>query len=173
MQNIVNNFVSGIILLFEKPFQIGDFIELADKKGKIQDIGIRSSKMLTQQGGQVIIPNADLIANRFVNWTINSVYIKSEMTLKINIAADMNKVTQIIREEFTKSADAVKGSKPEVVINSLSADTAELKMMIWISSIYMWNRNLKAGYLTDLSTVLQPNRSRSCRPVIHRYWYQG
>lgn len=67
MQNIVNNFVSGIILIFEKPFQIGDFVELADKKGKIQDIGIRASKMLTQQVSEVIIPNGDLISNRFTN----------------------------------------------------------------------------------------------------------
>ncbi|WP_419698783.1 mechanosensitive ion channel family protein [Mucilaginibacter sp. NFX135] len=136
MQNIVNNFVSGIILIFEKPFQIGDFVELADKKGKIQDIGIRSSKMLTPQGGQVIIPNADLISNRFVNWTTGTAYIKSEILFKVNIAADIALVTKIVREELERSTDYVKGGEPEIIINSIAADAVELKVMLWISSVY-------------------------------------
>lgn len=136
MQNIVNNFVSGIILIFEKPFQIGDFVELADKKGKIQDIGIRASKMLTQQGAEVIIPNGDLISNRFTNWTINSAYVQSEIVLKINISSDIEKVSGIITEEIGKSDVLVKDEKPEILINSISADTIELSILIWISSVY-------------------------------------
>jgi small-conductance mechanosensitive channel len=136
MQNIVNNFVSGIILIFEKPFQIGDFIELADKKGKIQDIGIRASKMLTQQGSEVIIPNGDLISNRFTNWTINSAYVQSEIVLKVNISSDIEKVSGIITEEIGKSDVLVKDEKPEILINAISADTIELHIHIWISSVY-------------------------------------
>ena len=136
MQNIVNNFVSGIILIFEKPFQIGDFVELADKKGKIQDIGIRASKMLTQEGSEVIIPNGDLISNRFTNWTTNSAYVKSEIVLKVAIATDLELVTTIIQEEIEKAEDAVKGNPPAVLINAIGADTAELRILIWITSIY-------------------------------------
>jgi len=136
MQNIVNNFVSGIILIFEKPFQIGDYIELADKKGKIQDIGIRASRMLTQQGAEVIIPNGDLISNRFTNWTINSAYVQSEIIMKVSIATDLDKVTNIITEEIAKSDVLVKSEKPDILINSISADTVELRILIWISSIF-------------------------------------
>jgi len=136
MQNIVNNFVSGIILIFEKPFQIGDFVELGDKKGKIQDIGIRASRMLTQQGSEVIIPNGDLISNRFVNWTINSAYIKSEILFKVNIASDINAVIQIIQEEGVKAEETVKNMPPEILINSIAADAVELRILMWVSSIY-------------------------------------
>jgi potassium efflux system protein len=136
MQNIVNNFVSGIILIFEKPFQIGDFVELADKKGKIQDIGIRASKMLTQQGSEVIIPNGDLISNRFTNWTINTANVKSEILLKVAITADLAAVTKIIKEEIEQAEDAVKNAVPDILINSIGADTIELRILIWISSIY-------------------------------------
>jgi potassium efflux system protein len=137
MQNIVNNFVSGIILIFEKPFQIGDFIELADRKGKIQDIGIRSSKMLTPQGSQVIIPNADLISNRFVNWTVNSAYVKSELLLKFSPAAEFNMARKIIMEEVAGSKHVVKNIPPDILINSVAADTIELKVLSWITSIYI------------------------------------
>lgn len=136
MQNIVNNFVSGIILIFEKPFQIGDYIELIDKKGKIEDIGIRSSRMLTQQGAEVIIPNADLITNRFVNWTVNTANIQSELSVKVNMAADMAAVSQIVQEEINKLDTTVKNIPPQLLINSIAADTIELKILVWISSIY-------------------------------------
>jgi small-conductance mechanosensitive channel len=136
MQNIVNNFVSGIILLFEKPFQIGDFVELADKKGKIEDIGIRASKMLTQQGGEVIIPNGDLISNRFTNWTVNTAAIQSEIVLKVGAGTDLDKVGNIISEEIGKSEAILKNEKPEVLINSIGGDSVELRILIWIKSVY-------------------------------------
>jgi potassium efflux system protein len=136
MQNIVNNFVSGIILIFEKPFQIGDFVELGDKKGKIQDIGIRASKMLTQQGSEVVIPNGDLISNRFTNWTINSANVQSEIILKVAITSDIAAVTKIIQEEIGEDTAAVQGSAPEILINSIGGDAVELRILIWISSIY-------------------------------------
>src|SRR5690606_10201660 len=69
LQNVINNFVSGIILVFEKPFKIGDYVELADKKGQVMEIGIRSSTLLTDEGARVIIPNGDLLSGRLVNWT--------------------------------------------------------------------------------------------------------
>jgi small-conductance mechanosensitive channel len=137
MQNIVNNFVSGVILIFEKPFQIGDFIELADKKGKIQDIGIRSSKMLTQQGSQVIIPNGDLISNRFVNWTLNSANVQSEIILKINMSADLKAANEIIEDEIGKSDEAIHSIAPQILINSLAADAIELRILVWINSVYV------------------------------------
>ncbi|GAB2687045.1 hypothetical protein GCM10027037_06450 [Mucilaginibacter koreensis] len=137
MQNIVNNFVSGIILIFEKPFQIGDYVELADKKGKIQDIGIRSSRMLTQQGSEVIIPNGDLLSNRLVNWTLNSAYVKSELLFKVNIATDIDAISKIIEEEIDKLDDTVKNMPPEVLINSVAGDAVELRVLVWISNIYV------------------------------------
>jgi potassium-dependent mechanosensitive channel len=136
MQNIVNNFVSGIILIFEKPFQIGDFVELADKKGKIQDIGIRASKMLTQQGSEVVIPNGDLLSNRFTNWTINSAYVKSEILIKIPIGVDLDKVSGIIKEEIEKAEQRVDNAEPEVLVNNVGGDAVELRIIIWLSSIY-------------------------------------
>ncbi|ADY51121.1 MscS Mechanosensitive ion channel [Pseudopedobacter saltans DSM 12145] len=136
MQNIVNNFVSGIILIFEKPFHIGDYIELADKKGKIKDIGIRSSRMITQQGAEVIIPNADLLSNRFVNWTTNKAYVKSEIILKVNSETDIETIRKIVEEEVGQAKGVVKKMAPEVLINNISADAIELKILVWINNIY-------------------------------------
>ncbi len=136
MQNIVNNFVSGIILIFERPFQIGDFVELADKKGKVLDIGIRASRMLTPQGSELIVPNGDLLSGRLVNWTLSNNYLKTEFLLKICNEADVSIVKKIIEEEVAKSEDAVKNTESEILFNAVGADNIELKVQVWINNIY-------------------------------------
>ncbi|GAB3882984.1 mechanosensitive ion channel family protein [Spirosoma agri] len=136
MQNIVSNFVSGIILIFEKPFQIGDYVELADRKGRIQTIGIRSSKMVTIQGSEVIIPNSDLLSNRLVNWTSGETYLKTELTLKLSADTDLQAVRQLITDEVSKLEAAIVNKAPEILLTAISADSVELKVLVFIRSIY-------------------------------------
>lgn len=136
MQNIVSNFVSGIILISEKPFQIGDYIELADKKGMIHDIGIRSSRMKTVQGTEVIIPNSDLLANRLVNWTANGTNLKTDLTLKVGSETDLPAVTDLIKKEIADLSGVVKTIPAEVLVTAIAADSIELKIQVWITSIY-------------------------------------
>jgi potassium efflux system protein len=147
MQNIVNNFVSGIILIFEKPFQIGDYVELADKKGKVLDIGIRASRMLTQQGSEVIVPNGDLLSGRLVNWTLSNSYLKTELLFKVNSDADLNSVKKIIEDEAGKAEDTIKNTPVEILFNAVTADSIELRLLVWISSIY--NENSFKGKMLE------------------------
>lgn len=149
MQNIINNFVSGIILIFEKPFRIGDYIELAEKKGKIQDIGIRSSKMLTAQGSEVIIPNGDLLSGRVVNWTLSNDYLKTELLFKVSNETDLDMIRKLIEAEVKKSSVIVKRLAPEVLVNAITADAVELKVMVWVNSVYQ-----EANFKSQLFTAL-------------------
>ena len=136
MQNIVNNFVSGIILIFERPFRIGDYVELADKKGKVKDIGIRSSKLLTPQGSEVIIPNGDLLSGRLVNWTLSHDYVKSEMILKVSSETNLEALNKMIEEEIKQTSHVMDGLPIEILINDMAAGSIELKVMTWVQSIY-------------------------------------
>src|SRR5690606_38367601 len=131
-----NNFVSGIILIFEKPFQIGDFIELADKRGRVQKIGIRSSTLLTQQGAEVIIPNGDLLSGRLVNWTLSTSYSKSELTLKLAPSVDIEIAKTILMEEVQKNEFTMKEIPTEILYNMVGADGIEFKIQCWIINIY-------------------------------------
>ena len=150
MQNIISNFVSGIILIFEKPFRIGDYIELAEKKGKVQDIGIRSSRMLTAQGADVIIPNGDLLSGRLVNWTLHNDYIKTEVTFKIAGHENLDAVSKIIEKELSKLSSSTVGNlKPEILVNAIAADSMELKVLVWINNIY-----IEAGFKSDFLKLL-------------------
>jgi potassium-dependent mechanosensitive channel len=149
MQNIVSNFVSGIILIFEKPFKIGDYVELADKKGRIRDIGIRSSRMITAQGSEVIIPNGDLLSNRLVNWTSSDVHLKTEFVLKVDKDTDLQLVQALMTREVGELDGAIKNRLPEIVVTTIGGDSVELKVQVWISSIYA-EVNLKSQLLQRL-----------------------
>src|SRR4029078_10474803 len=72
LQNIFNNFVSGLILLFERPVQVGDVVQMNDASGIVERIGIRASVVRTTSGSEIIVPNGKLISETVVNWTFSS-----------------------------------------------------------------------------------------------------
>ena len=72
MQNIVNNFVSGLIVLFERPIKVGDVIQMDDAAGVVVRIGIRATLIRTMNGADVIVPNGKLISDRVTNWTFSN-----------------------------------------------------------------------------------------------------
>jgi len=69
LQGVVNNFVSGLILLFERPIQVGDTIEVGSLIGNVRKIGIRASTVRTRQGSDIIVPNSQLVTEEVTNWT--------------------------------------------------------------------------------------------------------
>ncbi|MFD1144627.1 mechanosensitive ion channel domain-containing protein [Larkinella insperata] len=135
LQNIVNNLVSGIILIFDKPFQIGDFIEITNKKGRVKNIGIRSSRLLTTEGSEVIIPNGDLLSGQVINWTINHKAKRIELTIKADAEHELSMLKTVIREEIMKHPNSVKRQKPEIFLSTITADAIELKVRTWINSV--------------------------------------
>ena len=136
MQNIFNNFVSGIILIFEKPFKIGDFISLNDKKGRVQKIGIRSSTLLTDKGSEIIIPNGDLLSGHVINWTHSQSYYKAEFSLKFSTSANLEEIKRILLEEISESKYHVKDSSIEILYKSVAINDFELTIKCWIANIY-------------------------------------
>ncbi len=88
LQNIINNFVSGIILLFERPVKVGDVIQIGDATGEVRRIGIRASIVRTRDGSDVILPNGNLISNQVVNWTYADRSRAVEIPLNVAVGED-------------------------------------------------------------------------------------
>ena len=94
LQSIVNNFVSGIILIFDRTLRIGDTVEIGDRKGRVKEISVRSSTLLTPEGAEVIIPNGDILSHNIVNWTLSNNNIRIEVSFtvdKLVSSEDMSK----------------------------------------------------------------------------------
>jgi small-conductance mechanosensitive channel len=136
LQNIVYNLISGVVLIFEKPMQIGDYIEVADKKGRVQNIGIRSSKLVTSDGSEVIVPNGDILSSHMVNWTRSNNNRRAQLSLEIEPASELQLAKEIILAELKNSPYVIQDRHVDILIKTLSEKSAELTINVWISSIY-------------------------------------
>ncbi|MEN8116203.1 MAG: mechanosensitive ion channel domain-containing protein [Bacteroidota bacterium] len=105
LQSIVLNFISGLILAFERPVNLGDTIEIDQEMGVITSIGVRASNIKTYSGSEVIIPNGDLVSKKVVNWTLTNRDRRSRILMKTSSDADPDKVIEL----FTKIASAHPG----------------------------------------------------------------
>lgn len=136
LQNIVNNFVSGIILIFDRPLRIGDTVEIKDKRGRVKEIGIRSSTLLTEKGAEVIIPNGDVLSNQIVNWTLSNNHVRIALSFTVEKPAnpeaiDPEKIKEIVRHH----PNVLDRREPEVIINTVSSRTEEIIIHFWIKDI--------------------------------------
>ena len=139
LQSIVNNLVSGIILIFERPFHVGDFIEVAGKAGRVQDIGIRSSKLTSLTGSEIIVPNGDLLAGHVINWTRTNDHVRVDLVLKVAPGADLESDLQTAREQIQQEIQAspytLQSLAPEILLSSINGQLYELKVLFWITNI--------------------------------------
>lgn len=131
LQSVVNNLVSGIMLAFEKPFKIGDYIEIGDEAGRIKEIGIRSSKLSTSEGADIIIPNGDLLSKHVINWTLSNSRKRSELILKINCGKKLNEVKTVLMNIMNLNENIEKVPGPEVLMNNFSVSAAEYRLLYW------------------------------------------
>ena len=131
LQSIVNNLVSGIMLAFEKPFKIGDYIEIDKESGRIKEIGIRSSKLSTSEGADIIIPNGDLLSKHVINWTLSNSQKRSELILKINCGKNLNEIRTVFLNIMEMNENIEKNPKPEVLMNHFSGSSAEFRLLYW------------------------------------------
>lgn len=135
LQNIINNLVSGIILIFERPFQVGDYIEVNGKTGRVKDIGIRSSKLISQAGSEIILPNGDLLSGHVINWTLSNNHIRTELALNLGPETDLAQARQLITEEVLNNPNTLHRAAPEILLNSVNTAGYDLKVLFWINNI--------------------------------------
>jgi len=135
LQNIINNFVSGIILVFDKPFRVGDQIELADKKGVVKEIGIRASVLKAGDGSEVIIPNGDLLSGRVVNWTLSHKYGKTTFVIQVDRRADLKQVNDWISSFIKGNANAKSDMDVSITVQDISAEMYYLSVTCWIKKV--------------------------------------
>jgi small-conductance mechanosensitive channel len=138
LQNIINNFVSGIILLFERPVKVGDVIQIGDAIGEVRRIGIRASVIGTRDGSDIIVPNGNLISNQFTNWTYSDRQRSVEIPLNIAGGADPNRVLTLLKTAAAGHASTKDHPSPEVYITALTAAGISVTVRAWISHYEDW-----------------------------------
>jgi potassium efflux system protein len=154
LQNIVNNLVSGLILAFEKPINIGDIIEVDGVAGTMKEIGIRASKIATGDGSEVIIPNGDLISHHVINWTLSNTNRQVSLVINTAYGVDIEKVKDLLKNTLTNHKDIMESPGPSVFVNNVSASSIEFKVSFWAADISKVSE-LKSAILADIYKELE------------------
>lgn len=137
LQTIVNNLVSGVILAFEKPIQVGDIIQVGLIEGTVTDIGIRASKIKNYDGAEIIIPNGDLLAQHLTNWTLSDKQRRVELMIGVDKGSDLDQVTELIQEQL--KLDGIQALPiPRVFLQSFSENQVTFRVLFWVEDIDVW-----------------------------------
>ena len=101
-QNIINNFISGWILMWERPIRIGDFLEVEDTKGLVEEINTRSTRIKRIDGVHLLIPNSKLLENTVVNWTLVDQFVRCSVSVGVAYGSPAKKVAELIMQATTE-----------------------------------------------------------------------
>jgi len=140
LQNVINNFVSGLILLFERPIKMGDVIEIDGTVGEVRRIGIRACVIRTGQGSEIIVPNGALISNQVTNWTFSDRARAIEVSVNVLAGADSQRVVELLRATATSEPGVASEPAPQVYVVNFSAGAVTFQLRAWTDRYQDWAR---------------------------------
>jgi len=133
LQDIIKNFISGILILLQQPFEIGDSIEVSDFGGTVLNISVRSTELKTWDGRIVIIPNGDVYASAVVNYS-KSVHRRVSLTVGVGYDSDLDKVTRITHQVIADLPVVLKEPPPSVTFQNFGESSIDFSLLFWIDT---------------------------------------
>lgn len=140
LQNIFNNLVSGLILLFDRPIQVNDTVEVGNLVGKVQQIGLRASNVRTFDGAEVIVPNGEFISKEVINWTLSDQQRRMELNIGVAYGSDLHKVKDVISGVLEAHEEVIKFPKPHILFNVLNESSLDFRVLFWTDNYDDWLR---------------------------------
>ncbi|RMF46321.1 MAG: hypothetical protein D6751_05365, partial [Deltaproteobacteria bacterium] len=135
LQDIVNNFLSGLILLFERPVKVGDFIVVNNEWGDIKKIGLRSTVVETIDHSEIIVPNSQLISEKVTNWTLSSRVARLVVPVGVAYGSDVEQVMRILTEVATGHPEAVQYPPPTVLFIAFGESSLDFEIRVFVRDI--------------------------------------
>lgn len=131
LQNITNNFVSGIIILFERPIKVGDRIQVGDVNGDVVSISMRSTTVVTNDNISVIVPNSEFISSTVINWSHTDRNVRFNIPVGVAYKEDPEKVREILLEISDKEEGVLKKPVPDVLFDEFGDSSLNFNLRVW------------------------------------------
>jgi potassium-dependent mechanosensitive channel len=155
LQNVINNFVSGLILLFERPIKVGDVVEVSGNVGEVRRIGIRASVIRTADGSEVIVPNGSLISSLVTNWTFSDRKRAVEVPVNVVASADSERVVELLKKTAASQPAVAKEPAPQVYVVNFTAGAVTFQLRAWTDRYEDW-----AQVRSDLAVAVKEALAR-------------
>lgn len=133
-QNIINNFISGWILMWERPIRIGDFLEVEDAKGIVEQINTRSTRIKRVDGVHLLIPNSKLLENTVINWTLVNSLMRTTVRVGVAYGTSAKKVSELILQATTEQSKILTDPKPLVTFEDFGDNALIFEVNFWMNS---------------------------------------
>jgi small-conductance mechanosensitive channel len=135
LQNITNNFISGVIILFERPVKVGDRIEVDDLAGNIVKISARATTIITNDNIAVIVPNSDLTSKRVINWSHNNRDVRLNFPVGVSYKEDPEKIRKLLIEVASETSGVLSDPAPNVLFNAFGESSLDFILRVWTSEL--------------------------------------
>lgn len=134
LQTVVNNFVSGLILMLERPIQPGDTVELSGTVGRVRDIGMRATTLTTAEGADVVVPNGMLLAEKMINWTLSNTQRRIDIPVGVAYGTDPRRVLDILKGVANSTRGVSSHPVPSVLFTGFGASSMDFSVRAWADS---------------------------------------
>lgn len=143
LQNITDNFISGIIILFEKPIKVGDRIVVGETEGDVINISVRATTILTNENVSIIVPNSEFISSRVINWSHNDRNIRFDIPVGVSYSEDPAAVKKVLLEVASTNDHVLKHPEPFVFFDEFADSSLNFTLAVWTSTHTDKPRRLK------------------------------
>jgi small-conductance mechanosensitive channel len=150
LQNIASNFISGLIILFERPVQVGDRIEIENVNGKVISIGARSTIVRTNDNITIIVPNSKFISENVINWSFEGKKVRFRVPIGVAYSADINLAKKLLLKVADENGDVLKEPKPSVRLIQFGDSAINLELWVWSKE----KLQRKAAFTSDLNFAI-------------------
>ncbi len=150
LQNITNNFISGLIILFERPIKVGDRIEVGNVDGDVREIGARSTTVVTNDNISIIIPNSKFVTDNITNWSYTDPTVRFRLPVGVAYGSDVEKVKELLLEVGRENADVLTEPQPKVWFRSFGESSLNFELLVWNTSLV----HRKGQFISDLNFAI-------------------
>jgi small-conductance mechanosensitive channel len=138
LQDVVNNFVCGLILLFERPVHLGDIVEVGGLQGEVRKIGIRASTVRTYQGADIIVPNSQFITANVTNWTLSDRLRRIDLPVGVNYGAAPQKVIELLEAVARVNPGVLQNPPPKCLFMGYGDSSINFELRAWTDQFDNW-----------------------------------
>jgi small-conductance mechanosensitive channel len=138
LQDVVNNFVCGLILLFERPVHVGDIVEVGSLQGEVRKIGIRASTVRTYQGADIIVPNSQFITANVTNWTLSDQLRRIDLPVGVNYASAPKRVIEVLESVACANPGVLKNPPPQCLFVGYGESSINFELRAWTDQFNNW-----------------------------------
>ena len=160
-QTVLKNVVSGLIILFERPFSVGDVLDVGGQKGTLTSIGLRASVLQLWDGTEALFPNSNLLENPLTNWTFSNRTVRFTLAVGVAYGSDTRRVVQLLEEVLGRHGQLETNPKPQILFSDFGESSLAFEVRFWLdvlrtnpAQVSSDLRHMIAGAFTDSGIVM-------------------